>query len=101
MEHVHIAWPDEQPPGIEQVREMLSVVEAASGRVFQHCLRGIGRDMTLSACYGIARYGQSPSEAIRVGCGHVPRWAADQQRDAATGEPLQFRLLHQWAEELR
>ncbi|MPY82586.1 MAG: hypothetical protein GEV00_04545 [Actinophytocola sp.] len=101
MEHVHIAWPDEQPPSIEQVREMLAVVEAAPGRVFQHCLRGIGRDMTMSACYAIASHGQSPSAAIHAGCQHAPRWAADQQRDAATGQPSQFQLLHHWAGQLR
>jgi protein tyrosine phosphatase (PTP) superfamily phosphohydrolase (DUF442 family) len=101
MRHVHIAWPDEQPPRIEQVREMLSVVEAAPGRVFQHCLRGIGRDMTMSACYAMARHGQSPSDAIRAGCQHAPRWAADQQPDATTGKPSQFQVLHQWAEETR
>jgi len=99
MKHFHIAWPDEQPPTVAQVREMLRAVEESEGRVFQHCLRGIGRDMTMTGCYVIANHGESASEFIRKGCEEAPRWETDQRLDENTGEPVQFKLLRDFAEE--
>lgn len=99
MEYVHIAWPDEQPPAVAQVRKMLRAVEEAPGRVFQHCLRGIGRDMTMAGCYVIANHGESASRFIQEGCKEAPRWESDQELDEETGEPVQFKLLKEFAEE--
>ncbi|CAA9461454.1 MAG: hypothetical protein AVDCRST_MAG14-2517 [uncultured Rubrobacteraceae bacterium] len=98
MKHFHIAWPDEQPPTVSQVEEMLRAVEETPGRVFQHCLRGIGRDMTMAGCYVIANHGESASEFIRKGCQEAPRWESDQRQDDGTGEPAQFKLLREFEE---
>ena len=101
MKHFHIAWPDEQPPTVSQVEEMLRAVEETPGRVFQHCLRGIGRDMTMTGCYVIAKHGESASEFIRKGCQEAPRWELDQIHDEDTGEPAQFKLLREFEEGCR
>lgn len=93
MRHVHLAWPDETVPSLSQVEDMLEVVERASGRVFQHCLRGIGRDLTMAACYRIAARGESASQLIAHGSQVAPRWASDQVRDPDSGAPAQFEFL--------
>lgn len=96
MKYVHIPWADEHPPTHEQVRQMLDTVRAAEGRVMQHCLRGIGRDMTMACCYMIANHGASAEELIEEGRKEVPRWESDQKRDPKTNEPVQFRLLREF-----
>ncbi|MGH7573721.1 MAG: dual specificity protein phosphatase family protein, partial [Longimicrobiales bacterium] len=98
-------WADEQAPSIEQVRQMLDAVKSAKGKVLQHCLRGIGRDMTMASCYMIATQGKTAEELIEEGRKMTPRWESDQKRDAQTGEPVQFKLLReferQWTREKR
>jgi len=93
MRYVHIPWPDECSPRLDQVDELLGAVDATPGRVFQHCLRGIGRDMTMAGCYLIARHGHSAADVIRRGTAAAPRWASDQHQDEETAEPVQFALL--------
>lgn len=61
--------------------------------MFQHCLRGIGRDMTMAGCYPIARHGQSAADVIERGTEAAPRWASDQHQDSETAEFVQFALL--------
>ena len=96
MTYVHIPWADEQPPTMTQVRRMLEAVENSQGRVFQHCLRGIGRDMTMAGCYMIANQGETAAAFIKKGREEAPRWESDQKRDENTGEPLQFKLLREF-----
>jgi len=93
MNYVHIPWPDECSPRLDQVDELLGAVDASAGRVFQHCLRGIGRDLTMAGCYLIARHGHSASSVIERGTESAPRWATDQHHDLDTAEPVQFALL--------
>lgn len=95
----HIAWADEQPPTVAQVRQVLAAVHAAPGRVFQHCLRGIGRDLTMAGCYQIAA-GQPVEQILAEATAQAPRWELDQQRDPDTGEPVQFQLLRCFAADL-
>lgn len=96
MTYIHIPWADEQPPTLEQVTQMLEAVRSAQGKVFQHCLRGIGRDMTMASCYMIANHGKSAKELIESGRREVPRWETDQKRDPKDGEPVQFKLLREF-----
>lgn len=91
--YVHLPWADEQPPTLDQVNEMLEAVRSAKGKVFQHCLRGIGRDMTMASCYMIANHGKSAEELIDSGRREAPRWETDQKRDPKDGQPVQFKLL--------
>jgi protein tyrosine phosphatase (PTP) superfamily phosphohydrolase (DUF442 family) len=95
MRHIQLAWPDETVPSLSQVEEMLRVVEQAPGRVFQHCLRGIGRDLTMAACYRIVTRRESASDLITHGNQDSPRWASDQVSDPGTGGPAQFEFLRQ------
>ncbi|MHB1535964.1 MAG: fused DSP-PTPase phosphatase/NAD kinase-like protein [Acidimicrobiales bacterium] len=95
MHYVHLAWPDETVPALLQVEEMLDVVEQAPGRVFQHCLRGIGRDLTMCACYRIATHHESASDLIAQGAREAPRWESDQVNDPDSGAPSQFEFLRQ------
>ncbi len=95
----HIAWADEEPPTVAQVRQVLAAVDAAPGRVFQHCLRGIGRDLTMSGCYQIAA-GHPVEQILAEATTHAPRWELDQQHDPDTGEPVQVQLLRCFAAEL-
>ncbi len=99
MEFLHIAWADEQPPSVEQVEQVLAAVAAAPGRVFQHCLRGIGRDLTMSGCYQLTR-GHPVEQVLAEATANAPRWELDQHRDPDTGEPVQFQLLRCFAADL-
>ena len=99
MEFLHIAWADEQPPSVAQVQQVLAAVAAAPGRVFQHCLRGIGRDLTMSGCYQVAT-GHPVEQVLAEAKAHAPRWELDQHRDPVTGEPVQFQLLRCFAADL-
>ncbi len=98
MAFLHIAWADEEPPTVAQVQRVLAAVDDAPGRVFQHCLRGIGRDLTMSACYQVAA-GHPVEQVLAEAMSAAPRWESDQQRDPATGEPVQFQLLRCFAAE--
>lgn len=98
MQYLHVAWADEQPPSVGQVREVLDVIAAADGRVFQHCLRGIGRDLTMAGCYLVST-GRSVEDILADAMAAAPRWELDQQRDPETGEPMQFQLLRCFAAE--
>jgi len=99
MEFLHIAWADEQPPSVAQVQQVLAAVAAAPGRVFQHCLRGIGRDLTMSGCYQLTT-GHPVEQVLAEATANAPRWELDQHRDPNTGEPVQFQLLRCFAADL-
>ena len=99
MEFLHIAWADEQPPSVAQVQQVLAAVDAAPGRVFQHCLRGIGRDLTMSGCYQVST-GHPVEQILAEATANAPRWELDQHRDPVTGEPVQFQLLRCFAADL-
>lgn len=81
MTYIHIPWADERAPSIEQTRQRLEAVRNSQGRVFQHCLRGIGRDMAMAGCYKIATHGELASKFIEEGRRSAPRWESDQKRD--------------------
>jgi protein tyrosine phosphatase (PTP) superfamily phosphohydrolase (DUF442 family) len=93
MKYIHIPWADEHAPSIEQAQAMLKAVEESEGKVFQHCLRGIGRDMTMASVYMIAKHGSKADECIQHGRDEAPRWEADQKRDPTSGEPVQFKMV--------
>ncbi len=99
MTYIHIPWADERAPNIEQARQMIEAVRNSQGRVFQHCLRGIGRDMTMAGCYKIATHGERASKFIEEGRRSAPRWESDQKRDLYTNEPVQFKLLREFERE--
>lgn len=99
LNYVHIPWADERAPTITQIRQMLQAVNSSQGRVFQHCLRGIGRDMTMAGCYKIATHGVSASKFIAEVSREAPRWESDQKRDINTNEPVQFKLLREFERE--
>ena len=96
MTYVHIPWADKHPPSMAQIREMLAAVKNSEGRVFQHCLRGIGRDMTMAGCYMIAQHGEQAADFIEQGRKDAPRWESDQKRDKETNEPVQFQQLREF-----
>lgn len=102
MRYVHIAWPDLQPPSPEQVRQIVGVVEAErkkGGKVFQHCLRGIGRDGTMACCVRVAR-GMSAEQAIAEWLKVAPTWLDDQVRDP-DGKPVQLKAVREFERQLR
>ena len=99
MTYVHIPWADERAPTMEQIQQMLETVKNSQGRVFQHCLRGIGRDMTMAGCYKIATHGESASKFIEEQRKEAPRWESDQKRDKDTNEQVQFILLKKFESE--
>ena len=86
MDFLHIAWADEQPPSVAQVQQVLAAVAAAPGRVFQHCLRGIGRDLTMSGCYQLTA-GHSVEQVLAEATANAPRWELDQHRDPTPVNP--------------
>jgi protein tyrosine phosphatase (PTP) superfamily phosphohydrolase (DUF442 family) len=92
LKHFAIPWRDEEAPERRHVEQMLQVVDEAPGKVFQHCLRGIGRDLTMAACYRVLIRHESADEVVSEAVQRDPRWTAD-QADAADGTPAQFAFL--------
>lgn len=102
IRYVHIAWPDLQPPTMEQARKIVATIEAEKkrgGKVFQHCLRGIGRDGTMVCCVRVAS-GTSAAQSIAEWLKVAPTWLDDQARDE-DGTPVQLKAVRQFERELR
>lgn len=102
LRYVHVSWPDLQPPALEQVRQIVAVIEAErqrGGKVFQHCLRGIGRDGTMVCCVRVAS-GMSAEKAIAEWLKAAPTWLEDQARDK-DGKPVQIERIKQFERGLR
>jgi len=97
MNFRELGWPDEEAPDEKQVDEVLNTIEQADGKVFQHCLRGIGRDMTMASLVKIHQ-GKDVEKVLEHGRETSPTWAADQER-SENGEPVQFQFIRQYAEE--
>lgn len=102
LRYVHIPWPDLQAPDPEQARLIVATVAAEArtgGKVFQHCLRGIGRDGTMVCCVRVAE-GMDAEQAIREWLKVSPTWIDDQARDRE-GVPVQLKAVRQFQRELR
>lgn len=102
LRYVHVAWPDLQSPTLEQVRKIVEVIEGErqrGGKVFQHCLRGIGRDGTMVCCVRVAS-GTSAEKAVAEWLKAAPTWLEDQARDK-DGKPVQIERIKEFERELR
>ncbi len=102
LRYVHVSWPDLQPPDLAQVRRIVEVIQEEQkrgGKVFQHCLRGIGRDGTMVCCVRVAA-GMSAEKAIAEWLKAAPTWIEDQARDKA-GKPVQIERIKEFERELR
>ena len=102
MRYVHVSWPDLQPPTLDQVRRIVDAIEMEQkrgGKVFQHCLRGIGRDGTMVYCVRIAS-GTSAEKAVAEWLKTAPTWLDDQARDK-DGKPVQIERIKEFERELR
>ena len=100
--YVQVSWPDLQPPTLEQVRQIVDVIEAEhkrGGKVFQHCLRGIGRDGTMVCCVRVAS-GLSAEKAIAQWLKASPTWLEDQARDRH-GKPVQIERINEFERTVR
>jgi hypothetical protein len=85
---------------IESFFTVADTFEAKSGgKVFQHCLRGIGRDGTMVCCVRVAG-GMDAEEAIKEWLKVSPTWIDDQSRDG-NGVPEQLKAVRQFQRELR
>jgi protein-tyrosine phosphatase len=101
LRYVHISWPDLQPPSLKQVRQIVEVIEQerkCGGKVFQHCLRGIGRDGTMVCCVRIAS-GMNAEKAIAEWLKVAPTWLEDQARDKE-GKPVQIERIKEFEREI-
>lgn len=99
--YVHVSWPDLQPPALDQVRRIVEVIQKEQkrgGKVFQHCLRGIGRDGTMVCCVRIAS-GMAAEKAIAEWLKVAPSWLQDQARDKE-GKPVQIERIKEFEREL-
>lgn len=102
LRYVHVSWPDRQPPTLDQVRQIVEVIEKErkrGGKVFQHCLRGIGRDGTMVCCVRVAS-GMTADKAIAEWLKAAPTWLEDQARDKQ-GKPVQIERIKEFAREIR
>jgi protein-tyrosine phosphatase len=102
LRYVHISWPDLQPPSLEQVRRIVEVIDKErkrGGKVFQHCLRGIGRDGTMVCCVRVAS-GMTAEKAIAEWLKAAPTWLEDQARNKE-GKPVQIERIKEFERELR
>lgn len=97
MNYHHVGWPDMKAPDTSKVNRVKRIIDNAEGKVFQHCLRGIGRDMTMSSIIQVAR-GKDVDSVIEHGKHLAPTWAADQER-TQDGTPVQFHFIRKFAEE--
>lgn len=97
LRYVHVSWPDLQPPTLEQVRQIVEVIEKErqrGGKVFQHCLRGIGRDGTMVCCVRVAS-GMTAEKAIAEWLKAAPTWLEDQAHDK-NGKPVQIERIKEF-----
>jgi protein tyrosine phosphatase (PTP) superfamily phosphohydrolase (DUF442 family) len=102
LRYVHISWPDLQSPTLEQVRQIVEVIEKErkrGGKVFQHCLRGIGRDGTMVCCVRVAS-GMTAEKAIAEWLKTAPTWLEDQARDK-DDKPVQIERIKEFERALR
>lgn len=99
LRYFHVAWADEKCPTVAQIREVLAAIDDSPGRVFQHCLRGIGRDLTMAGCYQVAT-GLAVEQIVAEARRAAPRWETDQDLDPVSGEPVQFAMLRSFAAQL-
>ena len=56
---------DGQVPTEAQVTQLLSIVEDSDGKVYVHCMAGVGRTGAIVAAYLVATGQATPSEALR------------------------------------
>ncbi len=102
LRYVHIPWPDLQAPSPDQVRRIVAIVESegkSGGKVFQHCLRGIGRDGTMACCVRVAS-GMGADLAIHEWLEVAPTWIEDQAKDS-DGVPVQIKAVRRFEQDLR
>jgi protein tyrosine phosphatase (PTP) superfamily phosphohydrolase (DUF442 family) len=65
MEPVHLPITDGRPPSPGQVRELVAIARASSGRVFLHCGEGVGRAGTMSSAYKVTTGETDATDALR------------------------------------
>jgi protein tyrosine phosphatase (PTP) superfamily phosphohydrolase (DUF442 family) len=99
MEFHFVGWPDKEAPNHEIVEKVQRILNEAKGKVFQHCLRGIGRDMTMSSLIRVAS-GEHPDSILTQSTKTAPTWEEDQQR-TPEGEPVQFHFIKQFSKQLK
>ncbi len=56
---------DGQIPSEAQVSQLLSIIETSRGKVYVHCMAGVGRTGAMVAAYLVATGQATPSEALR------------------------------------
>lgn len=95
LHYYQIAFPDHKPPTRAQVAEFLKIVakeKADGGKVYTHCVRGVGRDHTMVACYLVGDKHESAAAAIEDGLSKVPNWTLDQD-----AKQSQFAFIRRYA----
>lgn len=81
LKYYYIPIPPAHPPNEEQVKRFLQIVEGVQnegGKLYHHCLHGVGRCFTANAAYLISR-GMSAEEAISEGKNLANCWPAEQE----------------------
>src|SRR5690606_26474343 len=91
MTYHNVSWPDRSAPDSTKVKEVIKILKNVKGKVYQHCLRGVGRDMTMASLIEISR-GKNVDSVIQHGRKMAPTWAADQKL-TKEGEPSQFHFI--------
>ena len=65
LERFNIRLRDGQVPTEAQVEQFLSIIENSKGKVYVHCMAGVGRTGAMVAAYLVATGQESPAGALR------------------------------------
>lgn len=65
VERFNIPLRDGQVPTEAQVEQFLSIIESSKGKVYVHCMAGVGRTGAMVAAYLVATGQETPAGALR------------------------------------
>src|SRR5262245_61931350 len=96
MDYLWLPVPDTHPPTVQQIWQGLAWIEQrvyAEGKVYIHCASGMGRSVTLLACWYLYAYGMTVPQVLTFVKRRRPQ-AALTRRQVRRIEEMALLLMH-------